>query len=40
MNVDLRQILDTANVTYLLLVIVFLLMYIAFKEPRKSRKTR
>lgn len=35
---DFRQILDTAGLTYLLLVIAFLLVYIAFFKESKAGK--
>lgn len=38
MNLDIRHIIDTAGITYLLLVIAFLLLYIAANLPKKSRK--
>lgn len=38
---DLRQILDTAGLTYLLLIIAFLLVYIAFfKESKVSKRSQ
>jgi len=36
MNFDIRSIIDTAGFTYLLLVIAFLLVYIASKKSRKT----
>ncbi len=37
MNLDIRSIIDTAGITYLLLVIAFLLVYIAAKKERTHR---
>ena len=36
---DIRNLIDSAGITYLLLVITFLLVYIAFfkKKERKSK---
>lgn len=39
MNLDIRSIIDTAGITYLLLVIAFLLVYIAAKKEHKSKRT-
>ena len=36
MNFDIRSVIDTAGLTYLLLVIAFLLVYIASKKSRKT----
>lgn len=37
MNYDFRSIIDTAGNTYLLLVIAFLLAFLASKKTSKSR---
>ena len=36
MNIDFRSIVDGAGTTYLLFLIVFLLLFIAFRKPRKA----
>lgn len=38
MNIDLRSIIDSAGLTYLLLVIAFLLAYLAFKDQKRQAK--
>lgn len=38
MNLDIRQIIDSAGITYLLLVIAFLLTYLVFKDQKKQAK--
>lgn len=39
MDLDIRAIIDTAGLTYLLLVIAFLLVYIASKKQSKPHKS-
>lgn len=38
MNLDLRSVIDNAGITYLLLVIAFLLAYLAFKDQKRQVK--